>query len=128
MMDPIANGLVNLKNCEAIGKQSCTITPASKVLGSILKIIQKEGYIGSFKMEDNGRGGTYVVELLGKINDCRAIRPSYAIKNSEYTYWEKRFLPAKNMGTIILSTNQGVITLNDAKSANIGGRLMAFIY
>ena len=127
-MDPIEDALVNLKNCEAVSKKECVIKPASKLMGNILKIAQKEGYIGSFELEEDGRGGKYNIDLIGKINNCKAIRPRYPVQNTQYADWEKRFLPAKGFGTIIISTPKGLMTLAEAKKLKSGGRLVAFMY
>ena len=40
----------------------------------------------------------------------------------------KRFLPARNLGILIISTNQGLITHVDAIDKNIGGSLIAYFY
>ncbi len=127
-MDPIADGLINLKNCEMVGKKECRIKPASKLMGEILRLMQKEGYIGEFEFIENGRGGEYKVKLLGRINNCKAIKPRYPVKKDEYPDWEKRYLPAKNFGMLIVSTPKGLMTHNEAKKEGTGGRLIAFVY
>ena len=42
--------------------------------------------------------------------------------------WEKRFLPSRNLGVVILSTPQGVMDHNQAKEENVGGVLLAYVY
>jgi small subunit ribosomal protein S8 len=73
MMDNLANALVTIKNCEAIGKKECMIQPASKLIGNVLKIMQKNGYIGNFEFQDDGKAGAYRIQLKGAINDCKAV-------------------------------------------------------
>ena len=127
-MDNTADALVNMKNCEMVGKKECLIKPASKLIGGILKIMQKEGYIGTFELIEDGKAGKYQVTLIGKINDCKAIKPRYAIKKDEFTKWEKRYLPSRNLGTLVVSTPKGLMTQKEAKTIGTGGKLIAFFY
>jgi len=126
--DPIADALIALKNSDAAAKRECIFRPASKLLGEILRVMQKEGYLNSFEFIDDGRDGSYRIELLGKINNCRAIKPRYAVKKSEFERYEKRYLPARDVGTLIVTTPKGVLTHREAKEKGIGGKLLAFIY
>jgi small subunit ribosomal protein S8 len=128
MVDTLADALVNMKNCEMVGKKSCEIKPASKVIGSILRILQREGYIGNFEFVDDGKAGIYKVELLGKINNCRAIKPRYSVTKNEYTKWEKRYLPARGFGLLFVSSPRGIITHIEAKQMNTGGKLIGLVY
>jgi small subunit ribosomal protein S8 len=42
--------------------------------------------------------------------------------------WEKKFLPSRDVGIMVVSTSKGIIAHKDAQEKNIGGRLLAFIY
>lgn len=90
--------------------------------------MQKKGYIGIYEFIDDGREGIYKIELKGKINDCKAIKPRYAVKKDGFEKFEKRYLPSKDVGMLIVSTPEGVLTHKEAKESNIGGRLLAYIY
>jgi small subunit ribosomal protein S8 len=68
------------------------------------------------------------VQLLGRINDCRIIKPRYSVRKGGFERWEKRYLPAKGFGTLIVTTPQGLLTHTDAKLQGIGGKLVAFVY
>ena len=59
---------------------------------------------------------------------CKAIKPRYMVSVSEIEKYEKRYLPAKNFGIIIISTSQGLMTHQTAIDKNIGGSLIAYIY
>jgi small subunit ribosomal protein S8 len=126
--DPLADALTVLRNAEHAGKSTAAITPASKLVGRVLKVMQDQGYIGPFEYEDDGRGGLYRIQLVGAINNCGVIKPRYAIKKSEFDTWESRFLPARDFGSLILSTTAGVIDQYRAKEAGTGGRLLAYVY
>ncbi len=127
-VDPVANALINLKNHERALKKECLFRPASKLIGEILKVMQKKGYVGKFEFIDDGREGMYKVDLIGKINECRAIKPRYAVKKGEFEKFEKRYLPSKNLGILVVSTSKGVMSHKEAKEKKIGGRLLAFVY
>jgi len=127
-MDNLANALVNIKNCESAGKTSCIVKPASKLIGNVLKIMQKEGYIGNFEFIEDGKSGMYEIKLKGTINNCKAIKPRYSVKKDEFVKWERRYLPSKKLGVLVMSTPQGVISHRDAKALETGGKLIAYVY
>ena len=128
LMDPLANALTNMRNNEMQGNKECTIAPASKMIGHVLRTMQKEGYIGEFEFVDDGKAGQFIVELEGNINKCGVIKPRHAVKNDEFEKFEKRYLPSKNFGIMIMTTSQGVMTHKEAKESGIGGRLLVYIY
>ncbi len=128
LMDPLANALTNMRNNELQGNDSCNISPASKLIGHVLRTMQKEGYIGEFEYVDDAKAGKFIVNLEGNINQCGVIKPRHAVKKDEFEKFEKRYLPAKNFGIMIVTTPQGIMTHKEAKTKGIGGRLLAYIY
>jgi small subunit ribosomal protein S8 len=128
MMDTLANGLTTVINNEMRNKRECIISPASKLLGRILRIIQLNGYIGEFEFIDDGRSGKFKVQLLGRINKCGAIRPRFSVRMDEFEEWEKKFLPSREVGMLIVSTSKGVVSHKEAMEKRMGGRLLAFVY
>ncbi|HTX61593.1 MAG TPA: 30S ribosomal protein S8 [Methanobacterium sp.] len=128
LMDPLADALTNMRNNEMQGNNKCTISPASKMIGHVLRTMQKEEYIGEFEFVDDGKAGQFQVELEGNINKCGVIKPRHAVKKDEYERFEKRYLPSKNFGIMIMTTPQGIMTHKEAKEKGIGGRLIAYIY
>ncbi len=127
-MDILSNGLTTIWNNELRNKRECVISPASKLLGKVLRVMQLNGYIGEFEFIDDGRAGKFKVQLLGRINKCGAVRPRFAVKANEIELWEKKFLPSRDMGILIISTSSGVFSHREAKEKKIGGRLLAFVY
>jgi len=128
MMDVLSNGLTTILNNEMRNKRECVISPASKLLGKVLRVMQLNGYIGEFEFIDDGRSGKFKVQLLGRINKCGAIRPRFAVKVNEIEEWEKKFLPSRDVGLLIISTSRGVLSHREAKEKGIGGRLLAYVY
>jgi small subunit ribosomal protein S8 len=127
-MDTLTNGLITIINNEMRNKRECVISPASKLLGRVLRIIQLNGYIGEFEFIDDGRSGKFKVQLLGRINKCGAVKPRFAVKVGGFENWEKKFLPSRDVGIMVVSTSQGVIAHREAEEKNLGGRLLAFVY
>ena len=125
--DPLADMMSTIKNAERVGKNSC-VTRASNVVKSILQIMQEQGYVGAFEFIDDGRGGKFKIELRGKIIDCNVIKPRYSVKVDEFEKWEKRYLPAREFGLLILSTSKGIIGHKKAKQTKTGGKLLAYVY
>jgi small subunit ribosomal protein S8 len=126
--NPTADGMCTLKNAGDTGKSECTIEPASKLLGAMLRIMQESGYIKSFEFVEDGRGGQLVVHLTGKINNCGAISPRFSVQLEEMESWEKRYLPGKNFGILMLSTSRGVLSHEQARKEGIGGELLGYVY
>jgi len=128
MMDTLANGLTVIINNEMRNKRECIISSASKLLGRVLRVMQLNGYIGEFEFIDDGRSGKFRVQLLGRINKCGAIRPRFPVKINEFENWEKKFLPSREVGLLIVSTSKGIMSHREAKKKEVGGRLLAFVY
>ena len=126
--DPIANALSTIINADKIGKDKCSIKPISNMIKKILEIMQEQKYIGSYEEIEDGRGNFIVINLIGKINKCGAIKPSYSLKKTEQNKYEKRYLPAQGFGIIIISTSKGMMTLTEAIKKGVGGKLVAYCY
>ena len=128
LMDTLADALTNIRNNELQVNSSCTIRPASKLIGHVLSVMKKENYISNFEYVDDEKAGIFQVELDGNINQCGVIKPRHAVKKDEFEKFEKRYLPAKNFGILIVTTPEGIMTHKEAKSKGIGGRLLAYMY
>lgn len=126
--DAINDSLVAIKNAEAVGKQELVLSPSSKLLKGVLKIMQDLGHIGEFEYIDDQRGGKIKVKLIHKLNKCGAVKPRFAVKSEDYKRWEQRYLPAANFGALIVSTSSGLMTHYDSKAKGLGGRLIAYVY
>jgi small subunit ribosomal protein S8 len=128
MNDPVTNALTKIRNAEAVSKTECILNPASKFLGEILRVIKENEYIADFEQKENKGIVTYVVKLNGKMNTCKGIKPRYAVKTNNFEKYEKRYLPARDVGLLVVSTPQGVMTHTQAKEKGLGGRIVAYIY
>ena len=126
--DPLSNVMSHILNYEKIGRLECVVKPASKMILSVLKIMNDHRYIGEFKKVDDGKSGFVRINLIAAINKCGVIKPRFSFKKDGLDKYEKRYLPSKDFGIIIVSTPKGIMTHLDAKTKNIGGKLIAYVY
>ena len=126
--DPLANALSLILNKGDARIKECIIKPSSKVIKDVLKIMKDNYYVGEFKEIEDSKGNMLSVQLLNKINKCGVIKPRFSVKKDGYEKFEKRFLPAKDFGFLIVSTPQGIMTNDEAKKRCIGGKLLAYCY
>lgn len=126
--DALANALSVILNNEKANKKECFIKPVSKVIKKVLSIMNEKNYLGSLEEIDDGKGGMLKVNLINKVNKCGAIKPRHSIKQDDFEKFEKRHLPAKDFGILIISTPKGIMTHNEAKEKKIGGKLLAYCY
>jgi len=127
MHDIIADIMTVFRNAEHVGKKTCRINHASSMIKSIVEIFKKNGYIAGYKVIDDKKAGIIEIELNGMINDCKPIRPRHSVKKDDYMRFEKRYLPASNVGVMIVSTSEGIKSHNEVKG-KIGGTLIAYVY
>lgn len=126
--DPLADALSVMLNAEKIGRASCIITPVSQMIQDVLAIMHEKNYLGAATLTEHRRGSSLKVELLGKLNNCNAIKPRFSVTKDTYLRFEKRYLPAQGFGHLIISTSQGLMTHDDAKQKKLGGKLICFFY
>ena len=121
----LADALSAIKNSERVGKEECVILN-SKLIRDFLNVIKTGKYIESFKESADKRKLT--VKLSKRINDINVITPRFSVKSDEMDKWERRFLPAKGFGALILTTSKGVMNNSNAKEQKTGGKLLGFVY
>lgn len=128
MNDPLALALSNINNAEKTGKVRCTAKPVSKILKKILDIMKDHKYIGSYEITEDNKGGILDINLIGAINKVQVIKPRFSVQTDTFEKFEKRYLPAKDFGILIISTSKGIMTNYEAKEKKIGGKLIAYVY
>lgn len=128
MNDPLASALSKINNADKVGKTQVSIFPVSKTIKGVLEIMNKEGYVGTFEEIEDNKGNHIVLNLLGNVNQCGAIKPRYSVKLNDFLKFEKRFLKAKDFGAIIVSTPKGLMTHIEAKENKLGGVLISYCY
>jgi len=128
LKDSLAIALSNILGASKIGRNEVIIKPSSKLIKEVLSLLNANGYVGTFEEMTAARGGVLKLSLLGNINKCGVVKPRFSIKKDGFEKFEKRYLPAKGMGLIIISTQNGLITHEEAKAKGTGGRLIAYCY
>ncbi len=128
--DAIADMLTRIRNANAAKHDSVKI-PASNMKKAIAQILVDEGYIKGFTVEEDGKQGIMEVQLKygpGKTQVItglkRVSKPGLRI----YTNCEDMPKVMKGLGIAILSTPKGIMTDKDARKANVGGEVLAFIW
>ena len=123
--DIVADGLNMIRNAKKAGKEHVEIKKMSNLLIEILKIMKQEGAIKKYKIDVKKRS---IAVTLGELSECKAIKPRFTVNKSQIEKYRRRYLPARNLGTMIISTNKGLITHEEAYTEGTGGCLIAYFY
>ncbi|MCH7568257.1 MAG: 30S ribosomal protein S8 [Nanoarchaeota archaeon] len=121
--DIVADALNQIMNAKRARKSSASIKRHSKLLLSILAIGKLKGYIKEYRTD-----GTHLDVEFEKLNSCKAIKPRYVVKTKMIDKYVRRYLPARNIGILIISTNKGLMTHQTAIEKNLGGSVVAYFY
>ena len=128
--DAIADMLTRIRNANSAKHDSVKV-PASNMKKAIAQILVDEGYIKSFTVEEDGKQGVLDIQLKYGPNKSQVItglrrvsKPGLRI----YTNVEDMPKVMKGLGIAILSTPKGVMTDKDARKANVGGEVLAFVW
>jgi len=119
--DIVADALNQIMNAKKARKEEVIIKKHSKLLIVILDIMKKLNYL-EYKMDKN-----ITIKIKG-INECKSIKPRLNVSVDEIERYVRRFLPARNFGYIIISTNKGLMTHEEAVENKIGGSLIAYVF
>ena len=125
--DTLADILNVIKTADKLGKKNCVVY-FSKLGGEVLRLLKEKGYISSYEFVNDGKSGKFRVELSGKIINTGVVKPRFSVKINEFEKWEKRFLPSKDIGYLIITTPNGVVDHRQAKESKIGGKLLGYVY
>ena len=127
MTDPIADMLVRVKNALAVGKQTVKM-PSSKIKLAIANVLKAEGYVADVRVSGDVKPeleialkyyqGKPVIERLERVS-----------KSSLRAYRGKDALPKVlgGLGVAIISTSKGIMTDHQARSAGVGGEVIALV-
>ncbi|MGB9965001.1 30S ribosomal protein S8 [Halobacterium sp. CBA1126] len=126
--DPLSDAVSGIDNAESVGHLTHTVEPASNLVGSVLEVFYDRGYIDGFEFVDDGKAGKFEVELKGAINECGPVNPRYSVEADGYEKWEKRYLPARDYGALVVTTSHGIMSHYEAREQGIGGQVIAYVY
>jgi small subunit ribosomal protein S8 len=122
--DIVADTLNQIMNAKRAKKGSLQVKKHSKFLLAVLAIGKLKGYIKSYKTE----GRNLDIEVGELLNACKAVKPRFVARTDEIMKYVRRYLPARNMGIVIVSTSKGLMTHHTAIENKIGGSIIAYFY
>ena len=128
--DTIADMLTRIRNASAAKHDSVDV-PASNVKKAIAQILLDEGYITSFQVEEDGKQGVIHITLKYGQNKAQVINGIRRISKPGlriYTNVEEMPKVMNGLGIAILSTSKGIMTDKQARKANVGGEVLAYVW
>ena len=123
--DVVADGLNMIRNAKKARKENVKIMRISNALVEVLKIMKQEGAIKKYKIDAKDKS---LSVTIGELNECKSIKPRFSCNKDQIEKYRRRYLPARNLGIMIISTNKGMMTHKEAQEEEIGGSLIAYFY
>ena len=130
MTDPIADFLTRLRNANSAHHDEVSI-PFSKLKSHIAEILQAEGYIVGWKVEEATVGQNLIVELKYGPNRERALAGIKRVSKPGLRVYAKSTNVPKvlgGLGVAILSTSSGLLTGQQAAKKGVGGEVLAYVW
>ena len=128
MTDPIADMLVRIRNAAAVGKPAVKM-PSSKTKVAIAHVLKDEGYIGEFRVIENGPKAD--LEIALKYFEGRPVieRLERVSRSGLRQYRGKEDLPnvLGGLGVAIISTSKGIMTDTKARQQGVGGEVLCIV-
>ena len=130
MTDPVADMLTRLRNANRAYHDQVSL-PSSKLKTHIAEILQKEGYIAGWTVEDARVGSTLTIDLKYGPNRERSIAGIKRVsKPGLRVYAKSTEIPhvLGGLGVAILSTSSGLLTDREATKKGVGGEVLAYVW
>ena len=130
MTDPIADFLTRLRNANSAHHDEVSI-PFSKLKSHIAEILQAEGYITGWKVEDAVVGKNLIIELKYGPNRERALAGVKRVSKPGLRVYAKSTNMPKvlgGLGVAIISTSTGLLTDKQANKKGVGGEVLAYVW
>lgn len=128
--DPIADMLTRIRNANRALKPE-TSMPYSRIRGEIAKVLKREGYIADFYVEKQETGPQLLkvqLKIVGKERSIVGIKRISRPGLRRYSSSQKFPRVLGGMGISIVTTSKGVMTGHEAKKANVGGEILAYVW
>ena len=128
--DVIADMLTRIRNANSAKHESVDI-PASGVKKAIADILAEEGYINGYQIIEDGKQGIIRVSLkygAGKKRVIQGLRRVSKPGLRIYSNCEDMPRVMNGLGIAIVSTSKGIMTDKEARKANVGGEVLAFVW
>ncbi len=130
MSDPLADMLTRIRN-GVMAKFESVEMPTSKTKANIAKVLQEEGYVTGYKINESGVQGTLTIDLKYGSDQIPVISGIKRIsKPGLRKYARAGEIPTvlNGLGIAILSSSKGVITDKTARASNVGGEILCEVW
>jgi small subunit ribosomal protein S8 len=131
MTDPIADYLTRMRNAIQ-AKHRVVEIPSSKIKKEITKILFDQGYILSYKFEEENVPKTIKIALkyhpVTKLSAIKSMRRISTPGLRQYVHTNKLPRVINGLGVAIISTSKGVKTDKEARKDNVGGEVLCYVY
>ncbi|MDD2595700.1 MAG: 30S ribosomal protein S8 [Bacteroidales bacterium] len=131
MTDPIADFLTRIRNAYLAGHRTVEI-PASKMKVEMTRILHEKGYVLAYKVVEGKPCNTIKIALKYHPDTKKpAIKKIIRISSPGLrTYTDVASMPRvlNGLGIAILSTSKGIISDKEAKTLNVGGEVVCYVY
>lgn len=130
MTDPVADMLTRVRNA-SLAHHETTAMPSSKIKVNLAKVLEQEGYISGYSVEQTEPQPTLTIRLKYGPNRERVITGLRRISKPGLRVYVKRTeIPRVlgGLGVAILSTNEGLVTDRAARSRGLGGEIVAYVW
>jgi small subunit ribosomal protein S8 len=130
MTDPIADMLTRIRNANRISRKTITM-PASKLKVGIAGVLQDEGFLTSYRVEEGKPSATLTLELKYGPDGEHVIRTIDRVsKPGRRIYMGAKEIPKvlRGLGIYVLSTPKGVVSDRTARAENVGGEILCKVF
>ena len=130
MTDPLGDMLTRIRNAQMRGKTK-VVTPASKIRGRVLDVLQAEGFIRGYAQVDYEGGKSEFEIELKYYEGSPVIQEIHRVsKPGRRVYSSVKDLPTvrNGLGVSILSTPKGVMSDSEARAQNVGGEVLCQVF
>jgi small subunit ribosomal protein S8 len=130
MTDPVADMLTRIRNA-SLAYHDATSMPSSKIKVNIAKVLEQEGYITGWSLEETVPQPTLTVTMKYGTDRERVITGIRRISKPGFRVYVKRDeIPRVlgGLGVAILSTNAGLMTDRTARKDGRGGEVLAYVW
>ena len=128
--DPIADMLTRIRNANKLRYEEVSM-PTSKMKEGIAEILKNQGFITSYRLEENEGKKTLVIVLKYSSSGERVITDLKRIsKPGLRIYSEADKIPSvlKGLGIAIVSTPNGLLTDHQARKQHVGGEILCYVW
>ena len=130
MTDPIADMLTRVRNASSVQHDTVDI-PASNIKKEIARILLEEGYIKGYDVIEDGKQGLIRMQLKYGKNGEKVITGIKKIsKPGMRVYADRNNVPKvlNGIGISVISTSKGIVTDKEARTLNVGGEVLCYVY